>query len=87
MARALKNDVDDDLDDMDMFDDADLDLDLDRLEKEASSASRKSGKNSRKRGASLHRMHKGPDIWDDDWVDPADDLMYGFEDEPGWDRN
>jgi len=82
MGRSSKNRVDDDFDDFDSDITEALDFDVNLYDLDAPrkvSKGRKKAK-KKKKGDALTRLNSGPEIWDDDWVDPADDLMYGFDD-------
>lgn len=67
------SDDDDDL--LDDNDDFDSDIDDDDYEVRLEHPNRQSALRRRA------RTRRHPENWDDDWQDPEDDLMYGFNDE------
>jgi len=75
-----------DTDDLDDFDDdseysaLDFNLDYDDAGQREREAEDEKPPESRSRKKNKKRSGKQkPQIWDDDWQDPADDLMYGFD--------
>lgn len=82
MGRSSKNHVDDDFDDFDSdftealnFNDDQYDLDAPVNVGKGRNKGRK-----KKKAAAVLKLCSAPQNWDDDWIDPADDLMYGFDD-------
>lgn len=82
MGRSSKSSVDEDFDDFDdnFIEDLDFDVNLFDLDDANGAGKRRYKSRKKNKGAARKKLNHGPDIWDDDWIDPADDLMYGFDD-------
>ena len=82
MGRTNKNRIDDEFDDFDsdIVEALDFNVDLYNLDSPGKVGKGRKKARVRKKGDALTKLNSGTEIWDDDWIDPADDLMYGFDD-------